>query len=167
MNNILNIKTPSEDQSQAIKSDFGLEYIGLTNLRKIYWNLPIEALYEEIIFRGEAQIAHMGPVVVNTGKHTARAATDKFVVRESSTENHVWWGQYNRPFNPQQFSELFTRLQGFLQGRDVFIQDCFGGADHEYRLPVRIVTELAWHSLFARNMFIKPFTSEEYRRHVP
>jgi len=167
MNNILNIKTPAEAQADALKGDFGLDNIGLVNLRKVYWNLPPEALYEEIIFRGEAQISQKGPIIVNTGKHTARAANDKFIVRESTTEQNVWWGQYNRPYATQKFDELYSRIQGFLQGRDVFIQDCYGGADQNYRLPVRVITELAWHSLFARNMFIKPKTSEEYRRHVP
>ncbi len=167
MNNILNIKTPAEGQAQAIRSDYGLDYLGLTNLRKVYWNLPTEALYEEAIFRGEGSISHMGPFIVNTGKHTARAANDKFVVREPSTEANIWWGQYNRPFAPEKFDELFARLQGYLQGRDVFVQDCYGGADPDYRLPVRVITELAWHSHFARNMFIKPQTADEYRRFVP
>ena len=167
MNNILNIITPAEAQADAMKGDFGLENIGLLNLRKVYWNLITEALYEEIIFRGEAQISQKGPIIVNTGKHTARAANDKFIVCESTTEQNVWWGQYNRPYATQKFDELYSRIQGFLQGRDVFIQDCYGGADQNYRLPVRVITELAWHSLFARNMFIKPETNEEYRRHVP
>lgn len=167
MNNILDIKTPAESQASAIRSDYGLDYLGLSNLRKIYWNLPTESLYEEIIFRREARISHLGPIIVNTGKHTARAANDKFVVREPTTEEHVWWGQYNRPFSPEKFNELFSRLQGYLQGRDVFVQDCYGGADLDYRLPVRIITEAAWHSLFARNMFIKPQTVEDYRRHAP
>jgi phosphoenolpyruvate carboxykinase (ATP) len=167
VNNILGIKTPCEGQAQALKADYGLAYLGLTNLRKVYWNLPTEALYEEIVFRGEASISREGPIIVNTGKHTARAAGDKFVVREPSSEQHVWWGNYNRPMAPSKFEELFSRLQGFLQGRDLFVQDCFGGADPEYRLPVRIVTELAWHSHFARNMFLKPRTNDEYRRHLP
>ena len=167
MNNLLDIKTPTESQSDSLRSDYGLENIGLTNLRKVYWNLTTEALYEEIIFRGEARVSHNGPIIVNTGKHTARAANDKFIVREPGTEDHIWWGQYNRPFSPDKFNELFSRLQGYLQGRDVFVQDCFGGADPDYRIPVRIITEMAWHSHFARNMFIKPVTNEEYRRHNP
>jgi phosphoenolpyruvate carboxykinase (ATP) len=167
MNNILDIKTPAEAIANAVKSDYGLDYMGLTNLRKEYWNLPPEALYEEIVFRGEAKISRGGPVIVNTGKHTARAASDKFIVREPVNEGNIWWGQYNRPIGPEKFDELFARLQGFLQGRDVFIQDCYGGADPDFRLPVRIVTEYAWHSLFARNMFIKLKTNDEYRRHVP
>lgn len=167
MNNLLNIRTPGQSQSDAMKSDYGLENHGLVNIHKIYWNLPTEALYEEIAFRNEAQIAQYGPIVVNTGKHTARAANDKYIVREPTTEDNVWWGQYNRPYERSQFDELYGRLQGFLQGRDVFVQDCYGGADPESRLPVRIITENAWHSLFARNMFLKPATKEDYRRHVP
>lgn len=167
MNNILNIKTPAEGQASALRGDYGLENLGLSNFRKVYWNLPVEALYEEIIFRGEASISGQGPVIVNTGKHTARAANDKYVVREDTSEENIWWGQYNRPFAQEKFNELFARLQGYLQGRDLFIQDVYGGSDPDYKLPIRIITELAWHSLFVRNMLIKPMTTEEYRRHVP
>jgi phosphoenolpyruvate carboxykinase (ATP) len=167
MINLLDIKTPAQPQAAALKSDYGLDNHGLLNLGGVYWNLPPEALYEEIVFRREGAITRDGAIVMNTGKHTARSANDKFVVREPSTEEHVWWGQYNRPFAPDKFDELFARLQGFLQGRDVFVQDCYVGSDPDYRMPVRIVTELAWHSLFARNMFITPRTSEEFRRHVP
>jgi phosphoenolpyruvate carboxykinase (ATP) len=167
MNNLLNIKTPAQDQAREYKSDFGLLNQGLSNLNTVYWNLPPEALVEEIIFRREGMISRDGPVVVNTGKHTARAAQDKFIVREATTENHVWWGEYNRPLASEKFDELFGRLQGFLQGRDVFVQDCYAGADPNYCLPIRIVTELAWHSLFVRNMFITPTSREEYRQHVP
>jgi len=167
MSNIYNIKTPAEGQAASIRGDYGLDNLGLINLRKAYWNLPREALYEESIFRGEANISRMGPLVVNTGKYTARAAGDKFVVREGTTEDNIWWGQYNKPFDAEKFDALFARMQGYFQGRDVFVQDCFGGADPDYRLPIRIITEYAWHSVFVRNMFIKPQTAEEYRRHVP
>lgn len=166
-NNLLNIKTPAENEAGALKSDYGLINHGLTNLRKAYWNLPTEALYEEIIFRGEGRIAKSGPVIVTSGKQTARAAQDKFVVRDPDTEEHIWWGDYNRPISAAQFNEVFNRLQGFLQGRDVFVQDCFSGADPDYRMPVRIVTEYAWHSHFARNMFILPKSRDAYRQHVP
>ncbi len=167
MMNLLDIKTPAWDQREAFKSDFGLENHGLTNLHGVYWNLPTEALYEEIIFRREGRISLMGPIVLKSGKHTSRAAQDKFIVREATTEDHVWWGEYNRPLAADKFDEIYARLSGFLQGRDVFVQDCYVGADPDYRLPVRIISEYAWHSLFARNMFIKPATHEEYRMHVP
>jgi phosphoenolpyruvate carboxykinase (ATP) len=167
MNNILNIKTPAQSEAGALQSDYGLENHGLTNLNTVYWNLPTEALYEELTFRREGKISHQGPVIVNSGKHTARAANDKYIVREASTEDQIWWGEYNRPYSPEKFEELYSRLQGFVQGRDLFVQDCYAGADPEYQIPVRIVTEYAWHSLFARNMFLLPKNAEEYRQHVP
>lgn len=167
MNNLLNIKTPGEGIAQTRKSDYNLSNHGISNLRLAYWNLPVEALYEEAVFRGEGSTVAGGPFIVNTGKHTARSATDKFVVREVSSEGNVWWGVYNRPFAAQKFEVLYDRMLGFLQGRDVFVQDVHAGADEHYRLPVRIVTELAWHSMFARNMFIAPETLEEYKRFVP
>jgi phosphoenolpyruvate carboxykinase (ATP) len=167
MNNILDIKTPAQAEAAALKCDYGLENHGLSNQRMVYWNLPTEALYEEIAFRREARITRHGPIVAFTGKHTARSANDKFVVRETSTQDKVWWGEYNRPFSTEKFNELYIRVQGFLQGRDLFVQDCYAGADPSYRMPIRIITEHAWHSHFARNMFILPKTNEEYRRHIP
>jgi len=167
MNNILNIKTPAQGQALALKSDNGIESLGLTNLHQAYWNLPPEALYEEIVFRGEGKITKSGAIAVNTGNQTARSPNDKYIVKESENEKNVWWGEYNRPLSPDKFNELFERLQGFLQGRDVFVQDCYVGVDTEHRMPIRIITELAWHSLFARNMFNPPSTNEECRRHVP
>ena len=167
MNLYIDVSSPAVGQAGALASLYGLENHGLTNLRRVYWNLPAGALYEEAVHRSEGQLSDHGAFVVNTGKHTARAAADKFVVREPSTEEHVWWGQYNRPFNPESFSALHARLCGYLQGRDVFVQDVYGGADPEHRLAVRIVTQKAWHSLFARTMFLKNRTLDEFRRHVP
>jgi phosphoenolpyruvate carboxykinase (ATP) len=167
MNNILEISTPAQKEAAALRSDYGLEHHGLSNLHVVYWNLPTEALYEEIAFRREARITRQGPIAAFTGKHTARSASDKFVVHEGTTSDKIWWGEYNRPFSPEKFNDLLIRLQGFLQGRDVFVQDCYAGADPNYRMPIRMITELAWHSHFARNMFILPRTAEEYRRHVP
>jgi phosphoenolpyruvate carboxykinase (ATP) len=167
MNINLDVHSPAVREAGALASAFGLENHGLTSLRTIYWNLPAAALYEEAIFRSEGRVAAAGPFVVDTGKHTARAAADKFVVREQTTEESVWWGQYNRPFNPETFSSLHARLTGYLQGRDVFVQDVHAGADPDHRIAVRIITQKAWHSLFARTMFMKNATLEQARRHVP
>ncbi len=133
-----------------------------------YWNLPTEALYEEITFRREARITRKGPIVVNTGKHTARSANDKFVVREATTEDKIWWGEYNRPFNPDKFNDLYNRLQGFLQGRDVFVQDCYAGADPNYRMPDphHHRAGLA-QSLCAQHVHHCRRRTRSYRRHVP
>jgi len=167
MNPYADIPSPTQAQAGKMASVFGLQNHGLSNLRCAYWNLTTGPLYEEAVFRGEAQVAHLGPLVVNTGKHTARAAADKFVVRDPNTEHHVWWGEYNRPYSQERFSALRMRLQAFLQGRDVFVQDCYGGADPEHNLPIRIITEKAWHSLFARTMFMKMRNSEHLQHHVP
>ncbi|MGB9673215.1 MAG: phosphoenolpyruvate carboxykinase (ATP) [Anaerolineales bacterium] len=167
MNNLLNIKTPAESEANVLRADYGLEYLGLDNLRKIYWNLPTESLYEEIVFRGEGKVVRGGPILVNTGKHTARAADDKYIVANGSAEHEVWWGQYNRPYSLEQFQLLFSRVQGYLQGKDVFVQDGFVGADRDYQMPIRIISELAWQSLFARNMFLLPLDREAYRQHIP
>jgi phosphoenolpyruvate carboxykinase (ATP) len=167
MNNLLNIKTPAESVAQLRKADFNLSNHGIGNLHLAYWNLVTEALYEEAVFRGEGVTSVGGPLIAHTGKHTARSANDKFVVRHSDSENNIWWGTYNRPFATEKFDGLFNRLLGYLQGRDVFVQDAYAGADEQYRLPVRLVTERAWHSLFIRNMFILPESLEEYKRFVP
>ncbi len=166
-NNILDIQTPAEKEAKALKADYGLKNHGLRDLRMVYWNLPTEALYEEFIFRREGRITHQGPVVAMTGKHTARSANDKFIVREAGTEEQIWWGEYNRPFSQDKFNELVSRMQGYLQGRDVFVQDCYAGADPNHAMPVRIITELAWHSHFVRNMFILPKSADEYKNFVP
>jgi phosphoenolpyruvate carboxykinase (ATP) len=167
MSSYFEVPTPASREAGINASVFGLENHGLTRLHRVYWNLSTAALYEEAIFRGEARCAHLGPLIVTTGKHTARAAADKFIVREPSTEDKIWWGEYNRPFTPQNFNTLLTRLQAFLQGRDVFVQDCYAGADPDYHLPIRIITEKAWHSLFVRNMFIKLKGTDAMKRHVP
>lgn len=167
MNVYTDIPSPALSQAALAKPVYGLENHGFHNVRRVYWNLPEPALYEEAVFRGEGWIAANGPLIVHTGKHTARAAADKFIVREPSSEDYIWWGSYNRPFTPEAFNTLLNRVLAYFQGRDVFVQDCFGGADPNYRLPVRIITEHAWQSLFARTMFIKPATLDAYRNHVP
>jgi len=167
MNNLLNIKTPADSIAQTRKADYNLSNNGIGNLRLAYWNLPTEALVEEAVFRNEGAVVAGGAYVAFTGKHTARSANDKFVVRHVDSENNIWWGVYNRPFTAEKFEILYDRMLGFLQGRDVFVQDVYAGADENYRLPVRIVTELAWHSHFVRNMFILPQSLEEYKRFVP
>ena len=167
MNIYLDVQSPAVQEAGKLASDYGLQNHGLTNLRRVYWNLPTPALYEESVFRSEARLTHLGPLAVSTGKHTARAAADKFVVREQTTEDRIWWGQYNRPFTGENFSALLSRLQGYLQGRDVFVQDCHAGADPEYSLPIRIITQKAWHSLFARAMFLKIRNQDALKKHSP
>ena len=138
------------------KSSHGLENHGIVNINHEYWNLPTPALYEEAIRRREGLVAHLGPLVVRTGHHTGRSAHDKFLVRESTTENDIWWGKVNTAFDEEQFDDVWKRVIAFTQGRDLYVADLYAGADPRYRLKVRLITQYAWHNLFARNMFIQP-----------
>ncbi len=137
-------------------SRYGLERHGLRKIAAAHWNYGMPALYEEVIRRGEGRVAESGALVVDTGRYTGRAAKDKFIVREPSSEDDIWWGSINQPFTPERFAALKQRLLAYFEGRDVFVRDCYAGADPATRLPIRVVTEYAWHSLFARNMFIAP-----------
>ena len=132
----------------------GLRAAGLTNLAEAHWNLSMPALYEEAVRRAEGVVAESGPIVCLTGQHTGRSPNDKFVVKEPSSAEHVWWGKVNRPFDQTRFDLLHRHLLGYLEGREVFVQDCYAGADPAFRLPIRIITEYAWHNLFAQHMFI-------------
>ena len=131
-----------------------LDALGAIDPGQIHWNLGTAALYEHAIQRSEGLVSEAGPLVCLTGVHTGRSPNDKFLVREPSSEANVWWGTANRPIDAGQFDALKRRMLAALRGKDVFVQDCFAGADPEYRLPIRIITERAWHSLFARTMFL-------------
>jgi len=163
----LEFDTPASKQAGELAGDFKLKNHGLEHLDRVFWNLPVAALYEEAIFRNEGHLVHGGPFIVHTGQHTARAAADKYIVREHTTEDKVWWGEYNRPCSPGQFNGLLMRLQAFLQGEELWVQDCFVGAAPDYRMPIRVITDRAWQSLFARNMFLTTDNKDELRRHVP
>ncbi|MCO6450874.1 MAG: phosphoenolpyruvate carboxykinase [Caldilineales bacterium] len=154
-------------QFGAAASHFGLENHGLRNLWAAWWNLPTPALYEAATRNREGWIAHLGPLITRTGQHTGRSPNDRFVVKEPTTEDRLWWGKINRPFAPDDFDRLKERMLSFLEGRQVFVQDCYAGADERYRLPVRVVTETAWHSLFVRNMFIRELDRDKLMRHIP
>ncbi|MCP4583812.1 MAG: phosphoenolpyruvate carboxykinase (ATP) [candidate division Zixibacteria bacterium] len=147
-------------------SSYGLDNYGIRNINQAFWNLNTPMLYEQIIKRGEGNIAHLGPVVVRTGQHTGRAAKDKFMVEEPTSQKDVWWGKVNIPFSQENYDRLYNRLLAYLQGKDLFIQDCYAGADKKYQMPVRIINETAWHNLFARNMFIQA-DRETLKDHVP
>ena len=153
--------------TETISKDECLKSLGLENLGRVYWNLSTPALYEEAIRRYEGLLSHMGPFVVRTGQFTGRLPKDKFIVRESSSECKVWWGKVNRSIEPDKFDALHHRLCAYLQAKDIFVEDCYAGVDERYRLPIRIISERAWHSLFARTMFIREFDPDKLARHQP
>src|SRR5436190_23088688 len=144
----------------------GLEREGIRTDR-VKWNLSAAALYEEAVRNQEGLIAAEGPLVCRTGQHTGRSPNDKFVVREASSETQIAWGHVNRPMAPAHFDALHRDLLTSLAGKELYVQDCYAGADPAYRLPIRVITEYAWHSLFARNLFIVDSGSEPTANHVP
>jgi phosphoenolpyruvate carboxykinase (ATP) len=144
-----------------------LDAIGLTGLRHVHWTPNTAQLYEQVIRRNEAAIAHAGPIVVDTSPYTGRSPNDKFIVKERTSEDKIWWGKVNRPIEADKFNALHKRMSVYLKGKEVFVQDCYAGADPDYRLPIRIVTEFAWHSLFARNMFRRIPIPADRLRHQP
>jgi len=143
-----------------------LANLGLRNLYNVFHNLHTPQLYEKTIERGDGKVAHLGPLVTRTGTHTGRSPNDRFVVKESETGEDIWWGNTNRPFSEEQFDALHDKVSAYLQNSDIYVQDLFCGADEATRLAVRVITEDAWHNLFARNMFRLP-TEEELEDFEP
>jgi phosphoenolpyruvate carboxykinase (ATP) len=121
---------------------------------KIYANLSPADLVEHALRRGEGVLGSDGQVIVDTRPHTGRSPKDKFFVTEPSSREHIDWGDTNAGIDPETFDRLFERVQAYLADRDVYSLDCFVGADQNYRVPVRVITEFAWHSLFANHLFI-------------
>lgn len=145
----------------------GLEPHGIKDAACVYWNFGTAALYEEALRRNEGRIAANGPLVCSTGVHTGRSPKDRFLVRESSTEANVAWGPVNQPITPAQFDAVREVMLASLVGKELFVQDCFAGADPSYRIPIRIITERAWHSLFARTMFLSSPPGTSNAGHAP
>ena len=135
--------------------DCGIETAGLTTAGRVHYNFGRSALYEEALRRGEARLTAHGALLAETGQHTGRSAKDKFVVRDASVEPHVWWDN-NKPMAPEHFEALHADFLAHARDKDLFVQDLVGGADPGESLPVRVVTEYAWHSLFIRNLLIRP-----------
>jgi len=142
-----------------------LDTYGIKEAARVYWNLTTPELYEEIARRKEGALSKHGVILVDTGEHTGRSAKDKAIVREPGSEDKVFWGDVNKDFPQDKFNALKERMMAHAKGRDLFVQDTFVGADPKYRLPIRVVNELAWHSLFARTMFISD--TAETTPHAP
>ncbi|MDO8485815.1 MAG: phosphoenolpyruvate carboxykinase (ATP) [Candidatus Limnocylindrales bacterium] len=134
--------------------------------REVRANLPIAELYEDAIRRGEGLVAADGPLVVLTGKHTGRSPEDKFIVREPGSEGKIWWGAVNRPISEEHYERLRARLIEYAARRDLYSQDCFIGAAPAHRRSLRVYTETAWASIFARNLFRRP-TADQLTDFVP
>ncbi|MBN1300592.1 MAG: phosphoenolpyruvate carboxykinase [Melioribacteraceae bacterium] len=144
-----------------------LNELGIRNINNIFYNLTTPALYEQAIRRREAMIALDGPLMVRTGQHTGRSPNDKFIVDEPTSTEKIWWGKVNKKIDDKSFYRIYGKMLAYIQNKDLYIQDLYAGHDPAYKLPIRVITETAWHSLFARNMFVVPESDEEVAVHTP
>lgn len=163
----MNTGQPSATPNAGIRpSRFGLLEHGIRNINIAYWNLGTAQLLEHAVRRHEGLFARGGSFVVRTGQFTGRSPRDKFIVRDEGTDSTVEWGPVNQPMTQAMFDRLYTKMLAYWQGHDLFVQDCFAGADPRYTLPIRVITQYAWHALFARQLFVRPdpLGTEE---HVP
>src|SRR5690606_35144933 len=120
-------------------------------------NLSAPALVEAALARGEGMLTVDGALVVDTGEFTGRSPRDRFIVSDPSIDANIAWGGINQPFPAEKFDALLERAMDYLRMRDAFVFEGFAGAHPDYRLPVRVITEFAWHSLFARQLFTPPY----------
>ena len=147
-------------------SQYGLENHGIVRPGKVHWNLSPVRLIEEAVRRNEAVLTSSGALNALTGKRTGRSPRDKFVVEEPSTRDKIWWGKTNQPISDEGYLGLRQEVLAYLQGRELFVMDGFAGADPRYTMPVRIITELAWHSLFVKQLFRRA-APEQLESHAP
>ena len=150
-----------------LKAMHELEKLGIRNIREVFYNYGTPALYEQVIRRREGLLAHLGPLVVRTGYHTGRSPNDKFLVKEPSSEKDIWWGKVNKSMDEEKYNRLFAKMMAYIQGKDLYVEDCYVCADERYRFPIRVITETAWHNLFVRNMFRRYTDHKDLEKHTP
>ena len=153
----------SSSQSRAVDlSQHGLEPSG-----NVHWNMDPEELHQMAVDLNEAKLTSDSVLLAVTGERTGRSPNDRFIVDEAGMAEEVWWGEVNRPTAPAVFDRLLVKVQEHLNSvENVFVKDAFCGADKDYRMPVRLVTEKAWHAAFMHNMFVRA-TEEEIASHIP
>ena len=142
------------------------ETIGLENLRHVYWNLTPAELVEDTLLMGQGMLTDKGALAIETGEFTGRSPKDRFIVCDDKTENAVWWGDINKKFDADKFDSLYNRMKSYLYEKDLYVRDAYACADDNYRLNIRVATELPWSNMFANNMFLRP-TNEELEKFDP
>ncbi|MFT2007708.1 phosphoenolpyruvate carboxykinase (ATP) [Pontibacter sp. 13R65] len=143
-----------------------LESLGITNAAKVYWNLSPAELIEEAIKNGEGMLADTGALMCDTGEFTGRSPEDRFIVKDETTADVVWWDKINIPFEPAKFDKLYDKVVKSLEGKKLYVRDAYACDHPDHRLSVRIVNTQAWHNFFCYNMFLR-FSTEELSSHTP
>ncbi len=146
-------------ENGRVNPAYRLEDTGISGLKTVHYNLLEPALIEAALKNGEGELGIGGSLMVSTGEFTGRSPKDKFVVDEPSVKDSIWW-ENNPPLAMDAFEQLKKDMFAHMQGGEYYVQDVYAGADPEHRLKTRVITELAWQSLFARNMLLRPETSE-------
>lgn len=134
----------------------GLQALGITQVKEAWWNLSPSQLTEMALQNNEGKLTSTGALMCDTGKYTGRSPKDRFIVKDQTTENTVWWGDINIPMSPESFDRLHTKILGYLANQKVYVRDAYAGADKTHRIKLRVINTLAWHNLFCYNMFIRP-----------
>ena len=147
------------DNLGVYNASFGADKIGFRNLAGVSWNLDAAMLTERAVGAGEARLIQGGALAADTGIHTGRSPKDKFIVRDADTESEVWWDN-NGAITREQFDLILADFLQLAEGKTLYAQDLYGGADPAHRVRARIYTEYAWHSLFIRNLLIRPDAGE-------
>ncbi|NML37108.1 phosphoenolpyruvate carboxykinase (ATP) [Chitinophaga sp. G-6-1-13] len=137
-----------------------LRELGIENVSNVYYQLSPEKLVEQTLARKQGVLADTGALAVNTGQFTGRSPKDKFIVKDELTADTVNWNDFNIPVSADVFDRLYQKITAYFTGKDVWVRDCYACADQDYRVNIKVVTELPWSSLFAYNMFLRP-TEEE------
>lgn len=145
----------------------GLDEHGLEPRGLVRWNYETPELQQHALRRGDGAFSKHGVLTANTGARTGRSPKDKYIVRDKTSKNTVWWGDVNQSCSTELFSKMLGHVEWFLSHRDeLYVQDLFCGADSNHRVALRVVTETAWHAAFARTLFIRP-TARELIQHNP
>lgn len=152
--------------ASAYASKYGLDKIGVKTNKTVYWNLTTEELYEMAIAKGEGNITYGGAFCTETGKLTGRAPNDRFFVKTPEVEGKLWWNKSNKGIDEKYFNILFEKAKKYMENIDLFVRDAYAGSAEASRMPIRVISEYAWHNIFARNMFIQP-TAEERQNIIP
>ncbi len=147
------------------KNMISLEQYGIRNA-KIQYNLSSDELHDVTIAKGIGVEAASGALAINTGEFTGRSPKDRFIVKDATTADKIWWGDINIPFDSDKFQKLYDKVTAYLSEKEVFVRDSYACADENYKLNIRVINEYPWSNMFAHNMFLRP-TEEELESFSP
>jgi phosphoenolpyruvate carboxykinase (ATP) len=158
-------KTKNIDMVDTNTKSISLNSLGIKNAT-VRYQLTSNELHQETLQKEEGVESSLGAIAVNTGEFTGRSPMDRFIVKDSITEDKVWWGKINIPFDDDKFDKLYDKVVDYLSEKEIFVRDSYACADENYKLNIRVVNEYPWSNMFAYNMFLRP-TAEELKDFSP